>query len=147
MSVFISLFFLVIIWQLLKRKVNSAEGSSPHKKTGTNVAGTNKAAANKNANRNMANQNMAYQTGQVRSAKDPHDNTHRHNATDHAQTVFAGNSYKGEIHNGKPAHALMEDRNNDWLAKQLREERGSLYRLKMMFGQPLERKTQIDPRF
>lgn len=132
MGAIFSIFVLLIIWRVLKTKINSPEGSSPYKKVAKSRA---------------VSQNTAYQSNQIRSAKDPHDNTHKHDGEDHAQTVFAGNSYKDELHNGKPAHALMEDRNNDWLAKQLREERGSLYRLKVMFGQQLERKSSLDSNF
>ena len=44
------------------------------------------------------------------------------------------------------AYRSMEDRSNDWLAKELREEKRALSRLSEMFEQQMEHKTHCDAR-
>ena len=52
----------------------------------------------------------------------------------------AVNAYRAE----KSTHSSMEDRNNDWLAKQFREERKALHIANGMFGQQMEHRTHCD---
>lgn len=45
---------------------------------------------------------------------------------------------------GKVSSSLRDDRNNDWLANQMREERNALFRLREMFGFQMQGKNLSD---
>lgn len=53
-----------------------------------------------------------------------------------------GSSYKRE----KQMHNSMEDRNNDWLAHELQDERRSLSKINAMFEQQMEHRQHCDAR-
>lgn len=70
-----------------------------------------------------------------------HNNTQPVNSV--AREVSKGadlKSYRAE----RSTHTLMEDRSNDWLAKQFREERRSLRVLNAMFGHEFENNSSCD---
>lgn len=51
-----------------------------------------------------------------------------------ADDLFEGKSKSGVKNSAKSGTSIRDDRNNDWLAKQMREERQALYRMGYMFG-------------
>ena len=51
-----------------------------------------------------------------------------------ADDLFEGKSKSGVKNSAKSGTSIRDDRSNDWLAKQMREERQALYRMAYMFG-------------
>ena len=60
--------------------------------------------------------------------------------------VYQGGVSRNTMRAERATHTLMENRANDWLATELREERQALYRTNAMFGQQMEHKQICDAR-
>lgn len=60
--------------------------------------------------------------------------------------VYQGGVSRSTMKAERATHTLMENRSNDWLATELREERAALYRANAMFGQQMEHKQVCDAR-
>ena len=60
--------------------------------------------------------------------------------------VYQGGASGKTMRAERATHTLMENRDSDWLAEELREERRALYRTNAMFGQQMEHKQICDAR-
>ncbi|MCR4990019.1 MAG: hypothetical protein K6A38_04065 [Lachnospiraceae bacterium] len=61
-----------------------------------------------------------------------------------ATSVYQGGISRSSFRAEKATHTLMENRNNDWLAEELRDEQRALYRTNIMFGQQMEHRQVCD---
>ena len=60
--------------------------------------------------------------------------------------VYQGGASGKTMRAERATHTLMENRNSDWLAEELRDEKRALYRINAMFGQQMEHKQICDAR-
>ena len=51
-----------------------------------------------------------------------------------SEGIYEGKMKDGVKHSAKGGTTITDDRRNDWLAKQMREEKAALYRMGNMFG-------------
>ncbi|MCR4787510.1 MAG: hypothetical protein K5888_02890 [Lachnospiraceae bacterium] len=61
-----------------------------------------------------------------------------------ATSVYQGGVPHSTYRAERATHTLMENRESDWLAEELREEKRALYRANIMFGQQMEHRQICD---
>ena len=61
-----------------------------------------------------------------------------------AHNVYAGGASSSTHRAEAATHTLMEDRQNDWMARELREEKRALYRVNDIFDYQMEHRTHYE---
>lgn len=126
-SIFAVVFMAFIMWLVVRGVKNiSPEGSNKN------------AAAPKVINKTVTTNNVAKTNAALTNnyAMNAQRTTHNHNKNAHNINKEMSHEIKGA--------ALKDDRYNDWLARQMREERMALSRLSDMFELKMEHRSSCE---